>query len=201
MEEYCASLCPGSEILSRRGSGEALWLEEILRDLFWSHIYIARNKYLYRLNVYFRKIWRMLVEATSEQNPPIPPLFLSPAPSLIAPSFFKCFKCMQWAPALWEPAKTPNEQTTESRKYWGRGGRHPWDTGSPQQGTSVCADIFLQSLFPTKISVFHTLQHSNVSSEKHNQQIRSAIFNWCATRIFKTCNTRLFSQGHWPLFP
>ena len=27
----------------------------------------------------------------------------------------------------------------------------------------------------------------------------SAIFNWCAARIFKTCNTWLFGQGHWPL--
>ena len=26
-----------------------------------------------------------------------------------------------------------------------------------------------------------------------------AIYNWCATRIFKTHNTWLLSQGHWPL--
>lgn len=113
---------PWFRISFQMGLGAACLLEAVLRDLFWSCIYIARNKYLYRLTVYFRKIWRMLVEAVSEQKPPIPPLSLSPALSFGVPSLLNASSVMPWAQAYLLPAKAPNEQATNRPPEAGRPG-------------------------------------------------------------------------------
>lgn len=127
-EEHCVSLSPDSEFLSRWGLGAALWLEEVLRDLFLSCIYIVRNKCLYRLNAYFRKFQRILVKDMHEQNPPVLPLSLSPALSLTVPNFFKCFKCDIKSTCSFGTSQNPKWAGTKGLPRAGRpggsGGRH-----------------------------------------------------------------------------
>lgn len=89
-EEFCPKLSPSLEFLSRRGSGSALWLEEILRDLFWNCIYKARNScidWTFISGNFGGCWWRLWVSKIPQSH-----LFLSSLPCHLQCPSFKCFK-------------------------------------------------------------------------------------------------------------
>ena len=151
-EEFYAKLAPGSEFLSRRALGAALWLEEVLRDLFWNCMYIAIQ--FYRLNIYFRQLWRMLMEAVSEQNLPTTTSF--PFSWLVTHSARAASAWMQvWCSEhghLWSQPKPPKGGPAMGfhgqkglRKWY----RPPWDIGchnlAPRSVLIPCSNLcFLQ---------------------------------------------------------
>lgn len=157
-EEHYVSLSPDSEFFSRWGLGAALWLEEVLRNLFLSCIYIVRNKCLDRLNAYFRQFQRMLVEDMGEQNPSVLPHSLSPGYHLQCQTYWSASSVISRAHAHLVPGKTQNGQAPKSHqgqeglgKWWQAPRRHwhlkTWFLGLGQYLVPTCVS-YKHQLFP-----------------------------------------------------
>ena len=80
---FCAKLSLSLEFLPRKGLGQLYGWKRCQGLILKLHLY--SQKQLYGSNIYFGQLWRMLVRAVSEQNPPVPPLSLSCVLSFTVP--------------------------------------------------------------------------------------------------------------------
>lgn len=159
--------CPCLEFLPRRGLGQLCGWKRCQGLILKLHLH--SQKQLYRSDIYFGQLWRMLVRAVSEQ-PPSPTSF--PLLCLVT----------HGAPAEAVSMDTGTTQTPSKGRSPmgppGQGGpgklcRPPMRPWLSQQGTSVCAAPSSQLLF-LQTSVPHIAIPVNASSqerppEKDNQ--------------------------------
>ena len=82
-ELFCAKVSLSLEFLPRRGLGQLCGWKRCQGLILKLHLY--SQKQFYGSNIYFGQLWRMLVRAVSEQNPPVPPLSLSCVLALTVP--------------------------------------------------------------------------------------------------------------------